>query len=403
MKPFLKYLSATGLLCLTPPSVAAPPNLEAIEQSVLRIFAKTAEGLASGSGFVIDASGLVVTNHHVVKGAQTLVVPDGGTDEAHLKAATVVWQSTDKDLAVIKVTGLNRPALPLAVTEPRIGAALYAVGFPGVADNLGGVAGVIVPSPSLGIFSRPLDGAWHTDGVALRILQHTATINPGNSGGPLINECGQVVGINTAGVPADSGEGMAAGVYYASHASVLIPELQTQGLGFQQIRTLCETAASADTVSPNPHWLTKITAILAALALLFSVTRRQAIVQAVKTYTHQQKPQTIAEQPARSHGWRLRATEGSELLLSVAQLREAPEGLILGRAAELCDITLNHPSLSARHARLRWQAQQLFIEDLNSTNGTRLNGVRLPPFQLTALALGDKLQLGKIACVVDSA
>ncbi len=400
MKPLSNYLSAISVLFLPLHGVAAPPDLETIGHSVVRIFAKTPEGIASGSGFVIDPSGLVATNHHVVNGAQALLVADGGIDEAHQRAATVAWQSADKDLAVIQVAGLNRPALALAAQQPSVGAALYAVGFPGVADRLGGIAGAIVPSPSLGIFSRPLETAWRSGGPPLLVLQHTAAINPGNSGGPLLNECGQVVGINTAGVPADAGEGMAAGVYFASHVSALMAELSAQSLGFSQITDTCQASAPSATVAPNTQWPSIIAAVLAALALFFSLTRRQQIVQAVKTYTRRPDPQPAPEIPGR--GWQLRAGDGSELALAASQLREAGhDGLTLGRAAELCDITLNHPSLSGRHARLRWQTGKLLIEDLNSTNGTRLNGARLPPFQPVPLSFGDQLQLGKIVCVVN--
>jgi serine protease Do len=138
-----------------------------------------------GSGFVIDPAGLIVTNNHVVEGAESIEVHL--QDDTQLKAE-VVGRDPKTDLAVLRV----KPAAPLAAVALgnsdtlRIGEWVVAIGNP---FGLGG-------SVSLGIVSarnRDISAGPYDD-----FIQTDAAINKGNSGGPLFNLKGEVVGINTA-------------------------------------------------------------------------------------------------------------------------------------------------------------------------------------------------------------
>ncbi len=138
-----------------------------------------------GSGFVIDASGLIVTNNHVVEGAETIEVHM--QDDTVLKAE-LVGRDPKTDLAVLRV----KPETPLPMVrfgdsdQLRIGEWVMAIGNP---FGLGG-------SVSLGIVSarnRDINAGPYDD-----YIQTDAAINKGNSGGPLFNLKGDVVGINTA-------------------------------------------------------------------------------------------------------------------------------------------------------------------------------------------------------------
>src|SRR5712664_1965899 len=152
---------------------------------------------AIGSGFVIDSSGYIVTNAHVVSGAQRVqVVPpmaSGDTTPAstlayrgNAIAARIVGVARDVDLAVIKVDAKNLPALPLAnYADLRQGELVFAFGSPEGLRN----------SVSMGVVSstaRQID-----PDSPLVYVQTDAPINPGNSCGPLVNVNGAVVGINT--------------------------------------------------------------------------------------------------------------------------------------------------------------------------------------------------------------
>ena len=152
---------------------------------------------AIGSGFVIDPSGYIVTNAHVVNGAQKVqvVVPSAEADgslETALSTRTtiiparIVGVSREIDLAVIKVDAEKLPALPLAVYRKLgQGEIVFAFGSPGGLRN----------TVTMGVVSAV---ARQTEPDSPMIyIQTDAPINPGNSGGPLVNVNGEVVGVNT--------------------------------------------------------------------------------------------------------------------------------------------------------------------------------------------------------------
>jgi serine protease Do len=152
---------------------------------------------AIGSGFIIDPSGYIITNAHVVNGAQRvqvlLSVPnaDGTVDSAlssrtNVAAARIIGVARDIDLALLKIDGTNLPALPMAnFRSIRQGETVFAFGSPeGLRNTL-----------THGVISAV---ARQTDPDSpLVYIQTDAPINPGNSGGPLVNVNGEVVGVNT--------------------------------------------------------------------------------------------------------------------------------------------------------------------------------------------------------------
>ena len=137
-----------------------------------------------GSGFVLDAGGLVVTNHHVIKGSTGIKVTlqDGRSFDAK-----VVGQDPSSDLALLKVKASGLPTLKLA--DPgriRVGEWVVAIGSP-----LG-----LSTTVTAGIVSALNRDVAINERVAF--IQTDAPINPGNSGGPLLNLEGEVIGVNTA-------------------------------------------------------------------------------------------------------------------------------------------------------------------------------------------------------------
>src|SRR3954463_7331961 len=150
-----------------------------------------------GSGFVIDPDGYVMTNAHVVSGAQRVqvVLPPTNADGSLMSAlspkstvlsARIVGVASEIDLALLKVDGLKAPALPLATyRDVRQGETVFAFGSPGGLRN----------TLTHGLVSAV---ARQTDPDSpLIYVQTDAPINPGNSGGPLVNIRGEVVGVNT--------------------------------------------------------------------------------------------------------------------------------------------------------------------------------------------------------------
>ena len=140
---------------------------------------------AAGSGFIIDPDGVIVTNAHVVDGANSVQVR---LFDGRRFAAKVLGKDNRVDLAVLKIDGAqNLPVLPLGDSNRvRVGEFVLALGHPFGLEH----------SVSLGIVSRrgaPLTVA----APGFDFIQTDAAINPGNSGGPLVNMAGEVVGVNS--------------------------------------------------------------------------------------------------------------------------------------------------------------------------------------------------------------
>jgi serine protease Do len=157
-----------------------------------------AEG--AGTGFVIDEEGLILTNAHVIAGADEISVTffDGSALGAEL-----VGSFPGEDVAMIRVEGRDdlRAAVLGSSSDLTVGDDVVAIGN---ALNLGGQ-----PSVTTGIVSA-LDRSITAPGISLdNLIQTDAAINPGNSGGPLFNSAGEVVGINTAKIPDASNIGFA--------------------------------------------------------------------------------------------------------------------------------------------------------------------------------------------------
>ena len=172
-----------------------------------------------GSGFVIDAAGLVVTNNHVIADADevNVIFNDGTT----LKAE-VVGRDTKTDLALLKVT----PSKPLKAVKfgdsdkLRLGEWVIAIGNP---FSLGGtVTAGIVSARNRDIQSGPYDNYIQTD----------AAINRGNSGGPLFNLNGEVIGVNTAII---SPSGGSIGIGFAVPSKTVVPVID-QLREFKEVR-----------------------------------------------------------------------------------------------------------------------------------------------------------------------
>ncbi|MCI0635268.1 MAG: Do family serine endopeptidase, partial [Actinobacteria bacterium] len=216
-----------------------PPGLEPFE----RFFGPLPRGpfpqRSLGSGFVVDEKGLVVTNHHVVDGADEILVkfPDGNE-----KKAKLLGSDPKTDLAVLRVEGVDGlHALPLGDSDTlAVGEWVLAVGNPFGLDNT--VTAGIVSAKGRHLGAGPYDDFIQTD----------ASINPGNSGGPLIDLRGRVVGINTA-IFSQTGGNIGIGFAIpANLAKDVVPQLEQHGRvtrGWLGVAIQPVTRAIADSLS----------------------------------------------------------------------------------------------------------------------------------------------------------
>ena len=180
-------------------SIERPPGSVAdiaqrVLPSVVSISAESSSGGGTGTGFVIDSTGYILTNNHVIADAAA----DGGDIEVQLNdgtilQATIIGRDSSYDLAVLKVNQTGLTALTFGNSDDvAVGDSVIAIGSPL------GLSGTV----TLGIVSAKdravTAGESAGDSSFINAIQTDAAINPGNSGGPLVNSAGAVIGVNSA-------------------------------------------------------------------------------------------------------------------------------------------------------------------------------------------------------------
>ncbi|MDB9488655.1 trypsin-like peptidase domain-containing protein [Dolichospermum circinale CS-537/01] len=279
-----------------------------------------------GSGFIIDKSGVILTNAHVVDKADKVTVrlKDGRTFEGKVRGIDEVT-----DLAVVKINaGNDLPVAPLGSSRNvQVGDWAIAVGNPLGFDNtvtLGIVSTLKRSSAQVGISDKRLD-----------FIQTDAAINPGNSGGPLLNGLGEVIGINTA-IRADAmGIGFAIPI---DKAKAIATQLQRNGkvahpyLGVQMV-TLTPELAKQNNSDPNSMlMIPEVKGVLVlrvvpnSPAAIAGIRRGDVIVQIDnKAITSAEQLQSIVEDSTLGQALQVKVQRGNQTqILSVrtAELKD---------------------------------------------------------------------------------
>jgi len=400
---------------------------------------------SSGTGFVINEQGYIATNHHVAGGAHAIfVLKDGqrvniweGFDLKNKFANTNVekspWSSSDLDLAIIKVKPEYLQTLrltPVALTTrtPQQGREVIAKGYPGIANNTT-VKGVDVTANhtlSKGEVARVLNDAhWRKGGQTLSQLFHTAPISGGNSGGPLFDECGRVVGVNTAapnemksGVVLNSkGKVIAKTVTpvsndafsLASDIKELINILDSRNIQYHLDNSDCLSKEQSMQQTLQFALYAGAAAFALIVILLIYVLRRPAVRQnmsrVVETYSrairrapvHSPTPAPTTPTPNSSHDGIILdgySDSAPRLIIDGALLNAQ---VIIGRSSQGTQYQVGHDSVSRQHCALQRRGNILYVRDLGSMNGTFVNGQRLAATEDVALDNGADLKLGAVA------
>ena len=207
------------------PAVVSVATLRVIQETMFD--AVPVRGM--GSGIIFDSNGGLLTNHHIVEGAERVEVltPDGKKFQGE-----VLGSDSMSDVAVVRVDGEGLPSAKLGDSDA------LAVGQ--IAIAIGNPYGFILPGPTatVGVISG-LKRHIHAEGHMYEdLVQTDASINPGNSGGPLVDSSGMVVGVNTANIPFAQGIGFAIPINTArkiakeiiEHGRVMRPYVGIAGL-----------------------------------------------------------------------------------------------------------------------------------------------------------------------------
>ena len=301
--------------------------------------------------------------------------------------------------------------MKLATKKPRKTDKVWAFGYPGVSDYGRFAQEATVTQGTVSQFQN----GWRGSGTELEIIQHTAATNPGNSGGPLFDECDRVVGIHTRSYRGDVGRGTA----FASRITEAIPHLEQQGIQLQKRHDACVLSGGVRVVVEQAAviggWISYIMGGILALVAIIALalrTPRQKIVKVVESAARisseyvSSKIASGPRKPAGANGGNERAalvlagfdTSGKKLRIPVPKhgAAAAQGGYVIGRHAALVDHVVEGTHISRRHARITVEHGQCRIEDLNSTNGTQVNGRRLKAFAPTPIAPGDRVLFGTV-------
>ncbi len=404
------------ILFLCSPALAPADTLTAAMTAVTaRVLCLPSDGDPhTGSGFILGDGTHLVTNWHVVactrEGGQALVLLDAAARET--VAATVREHDEAKDLAVLRLARtIARPATrfaTLATLAPRD--PVVVVGFPGDADEMGGLAALSTATLTEGVVGRLLPAAGPA-GVPL--VQVSAAINPGSSGGPLFDEAGRVVGVITlkslAAVAALGPAGELAvqrvvlgeGLGWAVASDALLPLLDRAGI---------PSEASHSRLWALERWWWREPLLMATLGLLALVAVGLSVLlvtlpgraQVRAGLTRRRAPLPAAAGP-RSPAAAMPSASRQPVLRGVAgpyagqtiPLSRGP--VAIGRDPALVQLVLpgDQAAISQRHALVGHDPVTggFFVEDCWSTHGVFLRagpqgGVRLKAGQAQPLPAG---------------
>lgn len=393
-----------------------------VDEAVGRVLVaqRDSDGDSSGSGFVIaktsDGALVFVTNNHVIEGASEIMVGFTNTEgQLATYSARVIEATPEFDLAVLLLrhadgTPHDPSPVRLSLREYEKGEQVATIGFPSVSDTLTeGLAdpSFFVSTFTAGTVSRVGPARWIDDGPEFELIQHSAPINPGNSGGALIDTCGSVVGVNTA-LPAQA----SSGTFWSSSSNTLAAYL---GYVHQAYATDTEGCAGVKggaagplnlpgPAAAEPVWQTILIALIGVglvVALGALLVRGKVFAAAGGAARPGATDLTRGASVARRGGIRLRVTgpSGASQSYPLSPERLAA-GVIIGRG-EKAGLRVGGAKISREHARIELSDRRLLLTDLDSTNGTVVDGTRLVPRRPSQVNSQSRIELGGLSITIE--
>lgn len=361
-------------------------------------------GYGTGTGFFVGKQGedpqYLVTNYHVIElfndfgagSGESMLRVCYGTGGDDVEEAYIVDYNEEMDVAILKLrnpTEKRSPILLQPLGEEMVGQTVYAVGYPGVADqvvNAVTIYGKEDATVTNGIISRLITES----GTGRRILQMDATIHSGNSGGPLVSESGCVVGINTELRGVQRNETRSEILYYALNIEEVIPLLKRNDIAYE--------------IGPKSGPPIMLIAIGAAAAVVLIIAVILLSRKGGKKPAPAPAPQPVPQAEARPVP--PPPPQKTPLLRSMsaqhggAVMQVNGQGVLIGRDVSSCQVTFTEdtPGISARHCSVSWDAStgEFILTDMRSTYGTFLStGQRLTPGVASRLQPGSTFYLGE--------
>jgi len=364
----------------------------------------------TGTGFFINEQYLI-TNHHVVDtflqygaGEQVSVMYDAVElvgrakirayyDSDEYEEAYIVGYDERKDIAVLRLDKPTDERTPLKLKIPSddmVGSTIYAVGYPGLADNSVADATESWGKNDATVTSGTISRLFTQSGTGQQNVQIDCDIKHGNSGGPVVTSDGFVVGVATWGVTSSDLES----INYAVNIAEAILLLNQYGVSYtlasDNVQTETEDA-SVQIVTSEPEKESNLPVILVSVAAALIIAGLVVVIILMKKKSAKPVgPATPVAQPVvRSY---------SKINYGVAA-NVSNQPILIGRANNcILRFPNNAPGISGSHCTVQWDAvtKDFIVTDMNSTYGTFLmSGEKMRPNQPYRLRAGDKFYLAE--------
>lgn len=399
----MKFILVFALLAINVFALDGPEIKEKIEKATFRIV----QSRGSGTGFVINKEGYLITNNHVVEGCK----------EEELKALNSFYKYRNikivklypkKDIAILKIKDYNENNF-ITLQEPKtikVGHISYSYGYPGVSDTF------IQNSRNT---ENLIDGTLKSGEVSkivqkyanYTLIETSSFINPGNSGGPLVSKRATLLGINSMGPKAmlklnrSSENSIVAigstpqGVFWAIHVKELIKVLNDNGIKY----TVSDE--TLDTKHLNNVLLIILLVTFFALVsfFVFSKNKKAYPIEKILSKQVREKVKEILERQKIKEEEdiqeNIEENNNTYILYSDELEFEIKDGgpLVIGRSnsSEIC---INNSYISREHCIVEIKNDTLYLQNLEPTNGTFVNERKLNNGEIVALRDGDIIIFG---------
>ena len=289
----------------------------------------------------------------------------------------------------------------IRTNDVKKGENIYASGFPAITDQEMDETRKLTPTSTLtnGIISNVDKSSWSSSFTDRIRIQHTASINKGNSGGPLLDKCGDVIGVNTFGEAKEN--------FYLALSSIEVKKfLDRNGIKFIEVDSQCLDGSFLGSDSR----INSTNIIIWAIAISFMVLcligiyllRPKREFSLIDDKNERNKAQDIINY-GRTYFLSGFRKDGMPVRIKLKEEDlNQKYGIHIGRSGDFSDKTIPSKEISRIHARIYKKDNNFYVEDLGSSNGVYVNNNKLESFIKNTIKINDKLTLGDIELILSN-